>query len=330
MSLRDIEYTYEELTVKDFLDKAKIVFTLRDIAKVEEEVSRGIERYKKSLRGEEEEEDVRKPQKLTPIASLVESIARIGVKVPIIVDSDYNIIDGVVRTIILGKLYEAKLIQPKVKIPIIKVKNVKFDKSKLDVSVKLRVLSLIINRYRFGGKDTDFHRHALHSLILDSLRYLAMNFPEEAREWLDYVKSGKFFPRSLVRKLAQIIGYSERHAYRLLKSVYMTSTGPLDIEEAIEQGIRAAEFRKSPIVKTLTVEVQVDTRHHSEEQAIEVKVTEPKPTQQPQQQQQRESVTARLTQQVRAQMVRQERVEVEKKTPKIPLKVTEEAYITCS
>jgi len=139
-----------------------------------------------------------------PDEDLLESIRNVGVKVPIIVDRNYVIIDGVRRYRAVKTLLKEGIELPQV--PVLVLEDVDYEKSPEEALLR----AFLINRYRRGSDDRYFNTDVIADLLTKYAFTIAK--PVEKQD----LKRGTI-PNSLCRKLAKLVGYSERHVARLLE-----------------------------------------------------------------------------------------------------------------
>ncbi|GEM_PF-6963292 len=145
---------------------------------------------------------------IEPDEELIESIENIGVKLPIIVDRNFVIIDGCRRYLTVKKLInEGKDVPGQV--PIVVIEDVDYLKNPEEALLR----AFLINRYRRGASDKEYDI----DLIADILWKLANETASrvERKELLE----GKV-SRSLRVRLAKLTGYSDRHIQNLLMHAY--------------------------------------------------------------------------------------------------------------
>ncbi len=140
----------------------------------------------------------------TPDEDLVESIRNVGVKVPIIVDRNYVIIDGVRRFNAIRKLLQEGVELPL--IPVLILNDVDYEASPEEALL----CAFLVNRYRRGGRDDHFNT----DLIADLLLKLALRIakPVERQD----LRRGTI-PERVRRELAKLTGLSRTHVYELLQ-----------------------------------------------------------------------------------------------------------------
>ncbi len=128
--MTSLEYEFEILSVKEFLQKCKI--------------PKIPTRPSKTLNIENIDRD------------LVESVKHIGIITPIITDREYYIIDGVKRYIIVKHLHERGDKVPN-KIPLVRLLNESFTEK----PISILHLAYIINKFRAEPKDEEFSEEVI-------------------------------------------------------------------------------------------------------------------------------------------------------------------------
>ena len=180
--VKNSKYMY--MTLRDFMSKCYVDFTLRDFTTKRE------------------------------FNELKESIAECGVLSPIVIAEDaagkYVIVDGVHRYYALQALlndpiYSNVINADKFLVPVILL-PIKYERRDVKNFLRLKFYAYVVNRFRQGMEDRDFNEYELCSLLANAIYFILESMPEpRRREVISAFEKGSI-PFAVERTLCEVLG----------------------------------------------------------------------------------------------------------------------------